>query len=485
MEEKWTCVKCQAENDIDSKFCVKCGESKPVVIKEGETTKATVFKCKNCHAPLQVDTETGLLKCFNCDSTFTYEELGMKHEDIDGIDFNPNSVSWRERYKIQPDNEYDTYSCPQCHAQVEVAKNDTWMKCPYCDSNLETARKVEGRITPDYVIPFQVSESKVIETLKEKFKGYFFLNKEFYNNLDKGEVRPLFLPLWSFSGDIKGKAKYAEEYEVTQGFGKNKQKVKKYYWYKSDVETKMISAAVDADKDFDNNISEALADYDMKTAVKYNSKAVMGIKAKQFSDMPTNCWNYLKKSLEDAVAHIAKIAVNNGKNSTGTRIRHKYEDASLSKASNIDIKNAKLKYGLAPVYHAHYNKSEVYVNGQTGTMAHTGLPLDMAKVLGLAVAILGANVGSAVLELGQMINGITWLFWIPYFISLFKCFKSSLTAKTRKRWFGYTKVSNFDNGYDNVSLEDVSIFDDSNVVSKAMGSVKNIFNDLISPRKSL
>lgn len=453
MEEKWVCEKCGNENTTN--FCINCGTPKPqgTKLEEGVATKTTKFICKNCHSPLRVDTETGLLKCDNCDSTFTYEELGMVHEEIQGIKFSPNSDEWKERYKIQPDNEYDTYKCPQCHATVEVAKNDTWMQCPYCDANLNTAEKIEGRILPDYVIPYKISQSKVIELIKQKLSKYFFLNKIFKANLDKGEVRPLFLPLWTFSGNINADIQYDEQYST----GSGKRRRTHHYRYNSKISTEMKTASVDADKDFDNSISEAVSDYDISTAVKYSSKAVMGIKAKQFSDLPTTCWDYIKGGIKDAVAYTARTVCNLGKDINNKLIFHKHGDVDASIASNVKIKSLKLKYGLVPMYHTHYVNHEIYVNGQTGTIAHTALPINKLRVILCVIGILIINFFAFTIDIriedSDWVFPLSFVLWLLFIYHLGKCLKSALNAKTRQRWFGNTKIYDFDNGYQDVSLD--------------------------------
>ena len=103
-----------------------------------KTNQAPVYNCISCGAPLHFDPPTGKLKCDYCDSLYTPEEIEEHFKNKES-----------EEAAQRTDEEFKSYSCSSCGAELLADQNTAVILCPYCGNNTIATAQFASNIRPD------------------------------------------------------------------------------------------------------------------------------------------------------------------------------------------------------------------------------------------------------------------------------------------------------------------------------------------------
>lgn len=149
--------------------------------------------CPNCGGILKYDIETRSVVCVSCKTPIKYEQglSILKHLDDINVDADygqdPNHVK---------------YHCDTCGGDLELPKNTTSSKCPFCGNNLIIKEELFGETRPRYIIPYTINKDMVKQKIDRYLAGNFFLPFAFRKQYKElGRIIGIYTPYWLFSAD--------------------------------------------------------------------------------------------------------------------------------------------------------------------------------------------------------------------------------------------------------------------------------------------
>ncbi len=197
--------------------------------------RGRIFPCEQCGADLEFHIGSQQLKCPYCGHQ---HELTLDDEDeIQEQDF----LKELERLKQLHGEQQESLSgvsevrCDACNGTVLFEGALTSTHCPYCASpvQLDEIHETETRISPDGVLPFQVTRQQARQFLGKWVKSLWFAPNDFKREGIQGKFNGLYLPYWTFDSFTANayRGQRGEEYRVTIGTGKNRRTVTRVRWY--------------------------------------------------------------------------------------------------------------------------------------------------------------------------------------------------------------------------------------------------------------
>lgn len=328
-----------------------------------------MYQCPSCGAGLAFNPKNQLLECKYCKSTFKPEEIKEIHfKDAKGEKDIIAEATKKEEVK---DNEYEAilYRCSQCGAELITTDETIATFCSYCGSSAVLERKYTKKQKPNYIIPFTKTKEECENAYKRKLHSAFFAPSNMLKTQQVEKIRGIYMPYWLYSFDKDG--------ECISSGEKYHKRVGDYVYYKdyrltANIKAKCSGISHDATSNFADNLSEAIAPYNMNDKKEFSPTYLSGFYA---DSEDVNSQTYERECNEIANKEISKELMKNDKTYS------KYNSKP-----NVLLNTQSTELGLFPVYFlATRNKkgdriSYAVMNGQTGKVA-AEIPIDFKKYL--------------------------------------------------------------------------------------------------------
>lgn len=354
-----------------------------------------MYFCPNCGAQLVFDIESQRLTCRSCGSSFSNEELDQissasaeeSQESITGQqaeDWKNEQIAFEESSQQSSDDlaggmmSVNVFRCPQCGGEVYSTENSINGFCSYCGAHTSFESRIQKVQKPELIIPFQVTKDKCRESYKKKVSRSIFTDNDYKNEKKMDKFRGIYIPYWFYDFDTAG------HFEAS---GKSSHRSGDYiietmYGLSGDVAAQYKGNAHDASSEFDDELSESIAPYEVR-GIKYFDP---GFLAGYYADSPdVDEKVYRDDAFKFVNSNIAKKIQGQFTGCTVT-------DPNQAAASVMRNGKMSVRSGLCPVWFASYrNKDRVayaVINGQTGKAA-VDLTVNRAKLIiaGIAAAI--------------------------------------------------------------------------------------------------
>lgn len=322
-----------------------------------------MYQCLDCGGDLKFDIPSQMLSCSYCNKLVS-----------------PYSVTKESDAYQNNFFEARFFMCPQCGGEICTVDNEIASFCNYCGASAVLTERMKNERCPDHIIPFKVTKEECKKVYEKSVKKAIFTPKELRSSKYIEGFRGIYMPYWTYdmsqNGEvsIKGKKTYREgEYEVTD-----------YYNLNGNLSSRFRGDNYDASANFYDEISGALAPYDLSEREEFTpsflsgfyadaadvSKEVYLDDAKDFTENT----NMRKICKEPAFSDI-HICEENGR-----PITKKWPEA---KADHIWS-------ALFPVWFLSYRNKDrvayVTVNGQTGKVV-ADMPVDMKKYIFVSIIV--------------------------------------------------------------------------------------------------
>lgn len=163
---------------------------------------ANTYKCPGCGAPLEYTPGTDALVCEYCSTKVRVEDL-RQMESYEYRVENHIDQNQQERQN------FNSYTCQSCGAQLIVDDNMTATVCCYCGSSALLRERLEGVLKPAGVIPFKIDREQAKERFRKWLCTGIFTPSVFKKTAALENVRGIYVPFWLY--DYKADAKIAAE----------------------------------------------------------------------------------------------------------------------------------------------------------------------------------------------------------------------------------------------------------------------------------
>lgn len=343
-----------------------------------------MYKCPHCGGEMDFLPGTEIVKCEYCDSEFKADEV---------INFNKKLVAKEYTEKVDNDDqaaeegkaakkgkaskkddktiEATIFTCPQCGGEIYSMDQSAVTFCSYCGSQVELKSRLERIRKPDYVLPFKITADQGKEAYLKKVRGAIFAPSYLKKDTEVEKLRGIYMPYWTYS--VKAPHEISISTKTTRMSGSYQ--YTDHYSTKITTEGNIEGISFDAASAFADELSEALAPYDIAEAKPYNPAYLSSFYADE-SDVNSNL--YEDEAILTAADAYADTVYVKDMDAYGIT------KSAIAKGFTADGVESTLAY--YPVWFlANRNKkgngvSYGTVNGQTGK-AVVDLPVDFKKYL--------------------------------------------------------------------------------------------------------
>lgn len=312
-----------------------------------------MVKCPSCGAGMRFDPNIGILKCDYCSST-----MGIVEET--GVD----NVSKESEYF-----ESTLFTCPNCGGEI-LSNDDTAVTfCSYCGSSVELQGRLVSMVPPSYVIPFKNDKETVVKNYKKYISKALFAPKYMCEEGTLEKLRGIYMPYWLYDFEMNDEVDFAGSKSHRSG----DYIYTDHYKITTRIEADYQGTAFDASSTYADELSEAIAPYNIADSKPFQEAYISGFYADTADVLDT----IYEQQAKDAVAlSIANKVVSSNSGYKAYSVIAKSSDV----APKLKSKERKMAYFpvwfLATRHGEHV--SYAVVNGQTGKVA-ADIPIDYGK----------------------------------------------------------------------------------------------------------
>lgn len=326
-----------------------------------------MYECPNCGGNLKFDIASQQLACGYCNTRM-------------------DPYSYQKEKDAEESAEYDVtvFTCPQCGAGLLSEDTTAATFCCFCGAATILDSRVGRERRPVHIIPFSRTKEDCKASYKAMMRRAIFAPKELKDEQFIEKFRGIYMPYWVYSFEKKGNVAFKGSVERQQG----DYLITEHYKITSVVDSAYDGIAYDAAAAFSDDLSGAIAPFDMRRKQPFTPSFLSGFYA-DVGDVDQSVYQSDAQELmvSDGVNRMAEdftckqYHVKSGKNVS-----------SIKNALRPDRTSA--ESAMLPVWFLSYRRGDrvayAVVNGQTGKAA-ADLPVDRRKyVLGsllLAVPI--------------------------------------------------------------------------------------------------
>lgn len=326
-------------------------------------------KCPSCGAPIFYKPSLGKFKCDYCDSEYTAEQL-KNMEEIN-------------KQEVVLDNEYVSYNCPDCGAEVIADINTAATFCLYCGNASIIKSRLSGEFAPSKLIPFNIEKEEAIKAFKRLRKGRPLVPRSFVSEKNIDKITGLYIPFWLYDIEANGGIE-ASGKKIKVWISRNTRYTKTdlYKLYRSG-NMLFEKVPVDGSLRFNNDIMNTIEPFDYSKLVDYNHAYLSGFLAEKYDVDKDSSFDDAKKR---ALNSSCEVLLDNMIGYTSKSI----------KSNNINISMKKCEYVLLPVWMVNVKFRDKFylfaMNGESGEFIGD-IPLDKRKSVVLTIIVFIVSFG--------------------------------------------------------------------------------------------
>ena len=336
-------------------------------------------KCLNCGADVVFDTNTQMLTCKHCGSSFPLKnKISAKPENLRRI-YSP-SLSLYTNQQISK-----SYMCSNCGTKISVNPNESITRCASC-GNVSLKEISSQTMHPDGIIPFEISRTQAEEIFKNWIKTRKFAPNDLIQMAKHGKLSGIYTPVYNF--DYSENLTYrAMCMKITHDSDGNERR--KHYPQHKEKVTEVNDHTISANSRIEEDFLAGLGSYDFSKLKPFSTSYLLG-----FAGIDTNI------EVHTVFADMSTAAREKNQSKINKKLNSEYDRVENLNCTTT-LNNVSLNYAYIPVWanHYKYNGKEYhcFINGQTGT-ATGKAPKSFGKILALVAGIIaGAAAGIALI----------------------------------------------------------------------------------------
>ncbi|MCR5501563.1 MAG: hypothetical protein K6F53_00990 [Lachnospiraceae bacterium] len=315
--------------------------------------------CPNCGMNLKFNIPLQKLYCDSCNSSF--DPYAFDSKTSDGIE------------KAKDEGEEDTYeatvfTCPQCGGEIESTDTDITGFCSFCGASTIFYSRIKEEKKPDFILPFIKTKEECKAAFSAKAKRNPYVPKEYRDPSYIDGFRGIYMPYWSYNVDQKGPSSIPAELTHHSG----DYIIHEHYKLSGDLDAFYHGITHDASSSFSDDISGAIAPYDVKQKKPFTAGYLSGFYA-DTADVSQEIYRNEVQSFAD-------------KHTTGLIKKEppfrRYTFKDDPKMVKLNTKLAPAQKTLFPVWFLSFRKGDriayAAVNGQTGKVT-ADLPISLGR----------------------------------------------------------------------------------------------------------
>jgi DNA-directed RNA polymerase subunit RPC12/RpoP len=319
-----------------------------------------MFQCPNCGGNVKFDIPSQQLACEYCGTKL--DPYSFENKTSDGVE------------TTDPENyEVTIFTCPQCGGEILSTDNAAAGFCSFCGASTILYSRISKEHRPNYIIPFKKTKEDCKQSYAEMMKKAIFAPKELKDPQKIDGFRGIYMPYWAFYEVQKGplsltasKSHRTGDYIITD-----------HYKLTGQIDAYYKGLSYDASSSFADNISEAIAPYDVKGMKAFTPAYLSGFYA-DTADVSVEVYR------EDAEQTAFDQSLSKIKSEPAFR-GYSVNTGSLgSDPKSLFTSTEGVDQAMFPVWFMSYRNGDrvayATVNGQTGKVV-ADIPVDVNKFL--------------------------------------------------------------------------------------------------------
>ena len=316
-----------------------------------------MIACPNCGGNVKFDIPSQQLACEYCHGLFDPYSFDAKTSDAE-----------------EQTDEYDVtvFTCPQCGGELLSTDNAAAAFCSFCGASTILYSHMTKQKKPGYIIPFTKTKEDCKKAYQEKLGRAWFAPKAFKDPAFIDGFRGIYMPYWAYYFTQQGPVNFEGEQSHRSG----DYIITDHYALGGDLDAYYKGISFDASSSFADNLSEAVAPFDVKGMKKFTAGYLSGFYA-DTADVDAQI--YFPEAQSIAVSNtLSQI------DRTPAYHNITIKDLGNQNAASLHTETTSIDSTMFPVWFMSYrNKDRVAyatVNGQTGKVV-VDLPIDVKKYL--------------------------------------------------------------------------------------------------------
>ena len=213
-----------------------------------------MYICPNCGDDLKFSIEEQKLCCASCRGRF-----------------DPESKMYASRAE-ESELKVTVFTCPQCGAEMYSSDTDATAFCSYCGASNVLDSRLTGIRRPAKIIPFRKTKKDCRDAYAAVAQRSIYAPPVFRDPEYLDNYRPIYMPYWLYSVEIKGKFSIVGKKEHREG----DYIVTDRSDLTCDVNSCFEDLPYDASSSFDDSIGQELAPFEMKDAKEFSTTWLAG-----------------------------------------------------------------------------------------------------------------------------------------------------------------------------------------------------------------
>jgi len=324
------------------------------------------FKCPQCGAGMEYDSELGKLECDSCghvqdieDAPETEREEMIEVAPFDGSQIPDETVVTAE-FEEKESSVYtgeQEFFCNGCGAAIVTEPEISATHCPYCGSAVAFKARLTGQYAPDKVIPFSVSKKEAQDLFRKWAKNGILSPKDFMTEKRLGEITGVYVPFWLYDMNVSAEADCLCGKKRSYRRGDYIYHETKYYHVYRRANLSYHKVPADASVKMDDTTMDCLEPYNYTKLKKFSPEYLAGFQAEKYGlnaaelqpRAKERVRKYAEKYLADSIRGYSSVT-------------YQKKECLVNKANEF--------YTLLPVWTLNYEykgeKMTYTMNGQTG-----------------------------------------------------------------------------------------------------------------------
>lgn len=329
------------------------------------------YKCPACGGAMEFDSASQKMKCPYCDTEISIEE----YEALEEKEPEVSTAQVGEQEKEQEDaSDWDqeeidgmaVYICQSCGGEIAADKNTGATTCPFCGNRVVLKGQFEGRLKPDYIIPFKLDKKAAKTAYYNHLKGKAFVPRTFKDENHIDEIVGVYVPFWLFDLDAQADITYNAERMRVWESGDMEYTEHEYFRVDRSGGVSFEHIPEDGSRKMEDDLMESLEPYQFADAVPFKTAYLAGYVADRYDVEVEECMKRAKSRVKKSAEREFRETVKG------------YHVVTVAD-SKVRIKESQHKYALYPVWILNTtwkeNKYIFAMNGQTGKIVGD-LPAD-------------------------------------------------------------------------------------------------------------
>lgn len=322
-----------------------------------------MYECPNCAANLRFDIARQQLYCMHCDTT------------VDPYHFQKERDAEEQVISVEEeDYEVTIFTCPQCGGEIVGEDTTAATFCSFCGGATILDSRISRERRPEIIIPFKKTKEDCKNAYAKMMRRAIFAPSELKDEMYIQKFRGIYMPYWVYDFEKKESVVF----QGSQTHREGNYVITKYYDLSCDVEEEYRGIAYDASASFSDNLSAAIAPFDMKEEKPFTPSFLSGFYADTNDVDASIYWkDAMDMVTQDGIDRISRNSL---------RFLYAVESDENKEALADAVCPAKTSASLAllPVWFLSYRKDDrvmyAAVNGQTGKVV-ADLPIESKKYL--------------------------------------------------------------------------------------------------------